>query len=84
MAKLQLFLAQMKDKQVPPNAPPKVFKQVHTFLVKLQIKLGLGNKEIPKPSIGQKSSLCFHPLIAVKNRVKIQILSSYTKRMLKS
>ena len=42
---LQLFLAQIKDKQMPLNAPPKIFKKVDTFLVK-----------ILKPSIGQKAS----------------------------
>ena len=28
----------------------------------MQIKIGLGNKKVLKPSIGQKSSYCFHPL----------------------
>ena len=54
--KLQLFLAQIKDKQMPPNAPPKVFKKVDTSLVKMQIKFGLRNKKVPTPSIGRKTS----------------------------
>ena len=45
------------DKQMPPNAPAKVFKKVdNKFLVKMQIKFGFGNKKIPQPSIEQKYS----------------------------
>ena len=32
----------------------------------MQIKLGHGNKKVPKPSIGQKPSQRFHPLITSK------------------
>ena len=84
---MQLILGQLEDKQMPPNVPPKVFKNFDASLVKLQIfngkiyvqqgpqnvsikvfnkvdtshakmhiKFGLGNKKVPKPSIGQKSS----------------------------
>ena len=61
--RLQFFLAKIKGKEMPQNAPSKVFKKVHKFLVKIQMKLGHGNKKVLKPSIGQKSSLRFHPLI---------------------
>ena len=55
-SKAKIPNSQSKDKQMPQNAPPKVFKKVDTSLVKLQIKFGLGNKKVLKPSIGQKSS----------------------------
>ena len=59
---LQLFLSQIKDMKMPPNALTKVFKKVDTSLLKMKIK-GLGNKKVLKPSIAQKSSYRFHPSI---------------------
>ena len=52
----QLFLSQIEDESMPPNAPPKFFKKVDTSLVKMKIKFGLRNKKVPKPSIGRKLS----------------------------
>ena len=54
--KSQIFLAQIEDKQMPHNAPPIVFKKADTSFVKLQIRFGLGNRKVPRSSIGQKSS----------------------------
>ena len=42
--KLLLFLAQIKDKQIPPNDPQNFFKKVDTSLFKMQIKFGLWKK----------------------------------------
>ena len=52
--KLLLFLAQIKDKQMYPNAPLTFFKKFDTTLVKIQIKFGLENKKVPTSSIGRK------------------------------
>ena len=50
---MKIFQYQIKDKQMPQNAPPKFFKKVDTPPVKMQIKFGLGNKKELTPSIGQ-------------------------------
>ena len=63
MPKFQLYLAQMKDNQMPPNAPTKVFNKIDASLVKMQIKFGPRNNKVAKPSIGQKSIYRFYPLI---------------------
>ena len=51
--KLLLFPAQMKEKQLPPNATPEVFKKDDTSVVKMEIKFWLGNTKVLKPSIGR-------------------------------